>query len=133
MPKKPTVSKPAALLVVLGLAVVVVLLIVGLVKLIGSGYADYEGQCLPSDVQEQSNNPKYGDMFIDCSDPDAHWEVTRVYSSEPSNADWSTESKARRWLERECDVTSANASDRAAFVFREGTSTDFLACATAVG
>lgn len=128
--KQPHVSKPVAVAVVLGLVVVVVALIVGLVRLMGPGYTRYEGQCLPSAVDEDDRD--YDDTFIDCSDAEARWEVTKVYTNEPTRADWSTEAKARRWLERACDVDDEGPA-REAFVFRVKDDRGFLACATEVG
>jgi hypothetical protein len=129
--KQPQVSKPVAVVVVLVLVAVVVALIVGLVKLMGPGYTRYEGQCLPRSVSE--NERDYDEMFIDCSDPDAHWEVTKVYTSEPRRADWSSTADARRWLERTCGVDDQDGPAREAFVFRLKDENGFLACATAVG
>ncbi|THV26442.1 hypothetical protein [Glycomyces paridis] len=129
MAKQPNVSKPVAVAVVIGLVAVVVLIVVGLAKLLGPGYDQYEGQCLASEVNENDSN--YDDLFIDCSDAAAHWEVTKVYTSEPAHADWSSESSARRWLERACDV-DAEGPDRKALVFRVNDDRGFLACATAL-
>lgn len=128
--KQPQVSKPVAVLVVLGLTAVVVLLIVGLVRVMGPGYEGYEGQCLPSKVAESDRD--YDEMFIDCSDPDAHWEITNVYTSEPSTDAWDSKSQATRWLERKCDVDDEEGPAREAFVFRLKDDRGFLACAVAV-
>lgn len=129
--KQPKVSKPVALIVVLTFAAVVVLVIVGLIRaVIGPGYKEYEGQCAPSSLSE--NERDYGDMFIDCSDPEAHWEITDVYTSEPSRADWSSTASARRWLERECDVNDEDGPARRALVFSLKNENGFLACAVAV-
>lgn len=129
-PVKPP-SKPVAILVVLGLAAVVVLIIVGIVRAMGPGYSQYEGQCLPSRVTETDRD--YDEMFIDCSDSEAHWEITKVYTSEPSPDAWSSKSAATRWLERKCDVNEEEGPEREAFVFRLNDDRGFLACATAVG
>jgi hypothetical protein len=128
--KQPQVSKPVAVIVVLALAAVVIALVVGLVKLMGPGYTRYEGQCLPNDAGETDRD--YDEMFVDCSDADAHWEITKVYTSEPRNADWSSKTEARRWLERTCDVNDPNGPSRRAYVFRLNDEKGFLACATAI-
>lgn len=128
--KQPTVSKPVAVMVVLGLLAVVVLAIVGLVRVMGPGYEDYEGQCVASGVSESDRD--YDEMFIDCSDEAAHWEITKVYTSEPVADAWSSKSAANRWLERKCDVDEEEGPEREAFVFRLNDDRGFLACAVAV-
>jgi hypothetical protein len=129
--KQPQVSKPVAVIVMLVLAAVVIALVVGLFKLIGGpGYTQYEGQCLPNDVSESDRD--YDEKFVDCSDANAHWEITEVYTSEPRNADWSTKTEARRWLERTCDVNNPNGPARKVYIFLLKDEKGFLACATAI-
>jgi hypothetical protein len=128
--EKPTVSKPVAVIVVLALLAIVVIVIVGLVRLMGPGYEGYEGQCLPSGVSESDRD--YDEMFIECSDPEARWEITKVYTSEPTTDAWSSKSAATRWLERTCDVNEEEGPAREAFVFRVKDGRGFLACAVAV-
>jgi hypothetical protein len=127
---KPTVSKPVAVVVVLVLVAVIVLIIVGIVRAFGPGYTDYEGQCVRSNVSEADRD--YDEMFIDCSDSEAAWQVTKVYTTEPSTDAWNTKTDARLWLERKCNVGEEDGPERRAFVFRLKDDHGFLACAAAV-
>jgi hypothetical protein len=127
---KPQISKPVAIVVVFALVALVVLAVVGIVRAFGPGYSAYEGQCLRSNVSEGDRD--YDEMFIECSDSEAAWQVTNVYTTEPSTDAWNTKTDARLWLERKCDVGTENGPERRAFVFRLKDDHGFLACATAV-
>ncbi|THV43363.1 hypothetical protein [Glycomyces buryatensis] len=126
------VSKPVALIVMSVVLIGAIALIVGLIRLIGSGgYARYEGQCVSSNVSVTDRD--YDEKFIECTDSEAHWEITKVYTSEPFADAWETKSTAQRWLDKKCDVNdSGDGPEREAFVFRVNDDRGFLACAVAI-